>query len=101
MIVITGDVELRPEHRAAGIALCREHSERSRKEPGCISHDCTIDLENDNLVRFIERWEDMAAVQVHFQVPEAQGLVASLSDFKAAPFVIRLFDANPVDEISA
>jgi quinol monooxygenase YgiN len=101
MIVITGDVELKPEHREAGIKLCVEHSVRSRKEPGCISHDCTIDLENVSMVRFIERWEDMDAVQVHFQVPEALGMVEALSAMKSAPFVIRLFDATPLDEISA
>lgn len=101
MIIITGDIRLKAEHRESGIRICHEHSVRSRKEPGCISHDCSVDIEDTNLVRFIEHWADMDAVQAHFAVPEAQNMVAELSEMKAEPFVIRIFSAETLDEISA
>ena len=100
MIIITGDVKLKSEHRESGIRICLEHSVRSRREPGCISHDCSIDIEDSNLVRFIERWADMGAVQTHFAVPESQKLAADLTQMQAEPFLIRIFNSEPVDEIS-
>lgn len=101
MIIITGDVEFLPEHREEGIRLCNEHSVRSRKEPGCISHDCSVDIENGNLVRFIEHWESMEAVQQHFTIPEALAMVEKFQAMKAAPFVIRLFNSEELDSVEA
>lgn len=79
MIIITGSVVVRPEHREQALALGIEHSARSRGEPGCIAHSCHTDAENPDRVVFVEQWADMAAVAVHFAVPECWSFVAALS----------------------
>jgi quinol monooxygenase YgiN len=40
------------------LRISREHVHRSRKEPGCISHDVSIDAENPLRLTFFERWSD-------------------------------------------
>ncbi|HET6525753.1 hypothetical protein [Sphingopyxis sp.] len=54
MILITGHAILTPEHRERMIALGAEHSARSRIEPGCLTHHCHVDVENDLRLVFVE-----------------------------------------------
>lgn len=76
MILITGHVILTPQHRERMIALGAEHSARSRSEPGCLAHNCHIDVENPDRLVFVEEWADMAAVRAHFAVPASGAFVA-------------------------
>ncbi len=97
MIIITGCVRLRPENCDEGARICHEHSVRSRKEEGCISHDCSVDIEDGNLVRFIERWADMAALQQHFAVPESGAFVQQVAAMASAPPEIAIYSAEAVE----
>lgn len=71
MVVVTGWILARPETLSDLIALCQDHSRRSRQEPGCLSHDLYIDSENGLKLFFFERWADRAALKAHFAVPES------------------------------
>ena len=46
MIVVTGSILAREECFDEVLRSCIEHVERSRKEPGCISHDVHVDCQN-------------------------------------------------------
>lgn len=94
MIIITGGASFDPARREAALKIGTEHSARSRGEPGCVSHTCTIDAEDPNRLVFLELWEDMAAVQRHFAVPEAGRFVAELSALALTRPDIRIFDAS-------
>lgn len=97
MIVITGSVTLRPECRDEALAFGVEHSARSRGEPGCIAHNCHIDAEDANRLVFVELWQDMAAVQVHFAVPESGAFVRALGAMAEAPPQMQVYNAAPVE----
>ena|SRR3990167_2914242 len=96
MILITGSVQLRPEHREAAFALGIEHSARSRAEPGCIAHNCLVDTENPNRMAFLEEWTDMAAVKAHFAVPESGAFVRELSTLAVGAPEMRIYSAEQV-----
>ena len=97
MIVITGGIVLKPEHRAEALRLAIEHSRRSRAEPGCLAHNCHIDCEDETRLVFVEEWADMAAVQAHFSVPESEALVRELAALgEGAPW-IRMFEGGEVE----
>lgn len=96
MILITGHVILTPEHRERMIALGAEHSARSREEPGCLAHNCHIDVENPDRLVFIEEWESVAAVRAHFAVPASRAFVAQMRGLSPAPPVIRIWSAEDV-----
>jgi quinol monooxygenase YgiN len=96
MILITGSVQLLPEHRDAAFALGIEHSARSRAEPGCLAHNCHADAEDPNRMVFVEEWADMAAVKAHFAVPESGEFVRKVAAMAVAAPVMRVFEAEEV-----
>ena len=96
MIIITGGIALKPEHRAEALRLAIEHSRRSRAEPGCLAHNCHIDCEDPNRLTFVEEWADMAVVKAHFAVPESGAFVLELTALgEGAPWM-RMFEGGEV-----
>lgn len=96
MIIITGSVPTSPEAHEEIVALCVKHSLRSRSEPGCISHNIHVDLEDPSRLLFFERWEDEAAVIKHFGVPESRELVERLTALVGARPEMNIYRAAPV-----
>ena len=84
MIVVLGDVDIRPDAFDEAMAISRAHVERSRTEPGCVSHDVLTDPTQPNRLVFVERWEDRAALDQHFTVPESIEFAQALSALAAA-----------------
>ena len=79
MILVIGDVRIREDSLDAAIALSREHVERSRHEPGCISHDVHQHVDDTHRLVFVERWADRAAIDAHFAVPESVAFARALA----------------------
>ncbi len=66
MIVVTGSVTARQDSFDEVRRLSLEHVQRSRTEPGCISHAVQVDCENPLKLVFFEQWADRAALLTHF-----------------------------------
>ena len=77
-------------------AIVQESPVRSRAEPGCIAHNCHVDCEDESQLVFLELWQDMAAVQAHFAVPESGQFVRELTQLASAPPEMRIFDASEI-----
>jgi quinol monooxygenase YgiN len=78
MILVTGSILAREEAFDDVLRACIEHVERSRKEPGCISHDVHVDCQNPMRLFFFEQWADEAALRTHFAVEGSKAFVKSL-----------------------
>jgi quinol monooxygenase YgiN len=78
MILVTGSILAREDAFNEVLASCLEHVERSRTEPGCISHDVHVDCQNPMRLFFFEQWADEAALRAHFAVDESRTFVKSL-----------------------
>ena len=85
MIVITGRVRVQSEHLDEALRLSLEHVQRSRKEPGCLSHTVYRDLQDEHCLVFVEEWEDLDAVRTHFAVPESGRFVEAVSALASEP----------------
>lgn len=96
MIIITGSVLTNEDTRVELEAECVAHSQRSRAEPGCIAHNVHEDCENKDLLVFVEKWADVAAVKTHFAVPESGAFVAKLRELASAPPTIEIYNADEV-----
>lgn len=96
MILITGHVTLTSKHRERMIALGAEHSARSRAEPGCLAHNCHVDIEDAMRLVFVEEWESVDAVRAHFALPEARAFVAEMRALSPQPPVIRIYAAEDI-----
>ena len=96
MILVLGHVTARPEHFDEVLRLSQQHVERSRAEPGCIAHAVHRDTENPLRLVFVERWSDMAALQLHFRVPASREFGKVLAGMASEPPGLELFDGNAV-----
>jgi len=96
MILVTGAVTARPETIAEMLRVAREHVHRSRQEPGCISHDVSIDADNPLKLHFIERWESEAALKAHFAVKASRAFWKTLQDLAADPGAMHIYEASEV-----
>jgi quinol monooxygenase YgiN len=83
VVIVTGEILAKPETLEALIALCIDHSRRSRAEPGCVSHDSFVDTENPLRIFFFERWADRAALKAHFAVPESNAFMRQVRSLSA------------------
>ena len=56
MILVTGSILAREDAFDEVLTSCLQHVERSRAEPGCISHDVHVDCQNPMRLFFFEQW---------------------------------------------
>ena len=99
MIVVTGSVTAREDTLGAVRELSLEHVNRSRREPGCISHAVHVDCENPLRLVFIEQWADRAALLAHFAVPASRDFVRALQPLAASATTLELYDATRLEKL--
>ncbi|MCC8982115.1 putative quinol monooxygenase [Bradyrhizobium acaciae] len=99
MIVVTGSVTARLDSFDDVRRLSLEHVQRSRTEPGCISHAVHVDCENPLRLVFFEQWADRGALAAHFAVPASRDFVRSLQSLAAAATTIELYDAHKIERL--
>jgi quinol monooxygenase YgiN len=96
MILVTGSILAREESFDEVLRLSLEHVERSRREPGCVSHDVHVDCQNPMRLFFFERWADEAALRAHFAVPASRQFVKSLKDRIVETSGAEIYCAEPI-----
>lgn len=94
MILVVGRIVAQEGRLDDALASSREHVERSRAEPGCISHDVHQDVENPRRIVFVERWTDSAALARHFGVPASGAFVRTIVALAAEPPSIAIYEAS-------
>ena len=94
MILVIGRVTAKPDTFVEMLRVSREHVHRSRKEPGCISHDVSIDADDPRTLHFIERWADEAALKTHFRVPESRAMWKRLQELAADPGAMHIYESR-------
>jgi quinol monooxygenase YgiN len=96
MILVTGRITAKPDTFDEMLRVSREHVHRSRKEPGCISHDVSVDADDPLTLQFVERWADAAALKAHFRVKESQIMWKALQTLAADPGAMHIYEAHEV-----
>jgi quinol monooxygenase YgiN len=99
MIVVTGSVTARQDSFDEVKKLSLAHVQRSRAEPGCISHAVHVDCENPLRLVFFEQWTDRAALLTHFGVQASRDFVRALQSLAAAATTIEIYDATKVEKL--
>ena len=96
MIIISAAFTVPAARRDEIIALCSEHSARSRAEPGCLSHHIHVDCEDPGRLFYYEEWQDEATVAAHFKVPESGAFVKRLTALVGARPEMGVYRAQAV-----
>jgi quinol monooxygenase YgiN len=99
MILVTGSVVAREDSFDEVCRLSLEHVQRSRSEPGCISHAVHVDCEDPLRLVFVERWADRAALMAHFAVPASRDFVRALQPLAAGATIIELYEADRIEKL--
>lgn len=94
MIIVVGSVAARDGKLDELLAISLRHVQRSRLEPGCISHGVSRDAENPNRLVFVEEWADRAALAAHFAVPASRAFVKSVLPLAAGPPSMTVYEGN-------
>jgi quinol monooxygenase YgiN len=96
MIIVTGSILARADSFDDALRISTEHVLRSRAEPGCLSHAVFRDTEEPLRLQFIERWTDMAALNVHFRVPASRAFAKEAARLAAEPPTLDVYDASEI-----
>jgi len=96
MILVTGSILAHPDSFDEALRLSLEHVERSRLEPGCISHAVHVDCQDARRLFFFEQWADEAALRAHFAVPATRTFVKALKDRIVETSGTQIYRAEPV-----
>ena len=99
MILVTGSVVAREDSFDEVCRLSLEHVQRSRSEPGCISHAVHVDCEDPLRLVFVERWVDRAALLAHFAVPASRDFVRALQPLTAGATTIEIYEAARIEKL--
>jgi quinol monooxygenase YgiN len=96
MLIVTGSVTAHSDtfERLAAVSL--EHVQRSRTEPGCLSHAVYVDYEDPLRLFFFEQWADRAALDAHFLVPGTKAYVRELRTLAKASAGPTIFEIGTV-----
>jgi quinol monooxygenase YgiN len=94
MILVLGHVVARPESLDQVLETGRAHVERSRDEPGCVSHDMAVDADDPLKVRFIEQWADMDSLSAHFALAATRAFGAEMAALCNDGPSLSIYDAS-------
>lgn len=97
MILVIGHVTAREDSIDELLRISIEHVERSRAEPGCITHEVGRDAQNPLRLTFVERWSDMAALQVHFGVQASRDFGKAVAHGAAEAPTLSVYQADEID----
>ena len=90
MIIIVGQVALRPESREAAIERALWMSRLTEAEPGCVRYRFAAALAEPNTLVLIEEWESEEALRDHFTTAHMAEFNRALPELVArAPIVTR------------
>jgi quinol monooxygenase YgiN len=97
MLIVSGTVTARPDTLDQMLAAALDHVRRSRTEPGCLQHGVSIDAEDPLTLVFYEEWEDRAALDAHFQVPESLAFMKAMRSLAASQTKMKILPVEARD----
>ena len=99
MIIVAGNVAIKPERRAAAVQAALRMAEATQGEPGCIAYQFSADLKDPNTIFVFEAWETEEALARHFQTDHMKAFQQELPQFVAGEMDIKRYNVESVSTI--
>lgn len=99
MIVVHASFPLDPASRDEALDLLEDIAEQSRTEAGMIDYRVATDVEDPNVVRFFEQYEDEAALEAHTQTEHFGAFQETISDFLAGKPEVTRYDIDSATDL--
>jgi quinol monooxygenase YgiN len=99
MIIVHGTFPIKPELRAEALELMRQMSVASRNEYGCVSYEFYAGLSDPNTFLLFQEWENVEALQGHFQTDHMEDFLKALPDVLDGEVMTRRYEVRSTDEL--
>lgn len=99
MIVLHASFPIDRSKRDEALELIEGLVEASNREEGMVEYRAAADVQDENTIRFFERYEDEAAFKHHTQTDHFQAFEARLPELLAGQPAVHRFDVNEATEL--
>ncbi|MFB6121675.1 MAG: putative quinol monooxygenase [Halobacteriaceae archaeon] len=99
MIVLHASFPIDPERRDEALELIDDLVEQSQAEDGMLDYRATTDVQDQNVIRFVERYEDEAAFEAHTETDHFQRFEERLPALLAGEPEVLRFDVDSMTEL--
>jgi len=96
MIVVNGIINSTAEAIVANQAAIATMEAASQAEPGCYDYTFSVELNNPNVIRITECWQDMAALEAHFGMPHMAEFQAAMAANPPTSVEVKFYEATEV-----
>jgi len=94
MLIVHATFPIAPDRRDEALDQIETLAEQSRGEDGVVDYRVATDVEDPNMFRFFERYEDEAAFGAHAETDHFQEFEAALPDLLAGDPEVMRFDVE-------
>ena len=98
MIIVNGTVRFGTGKLDGLKADLARNIEATRAEPGCLSYNYGVDVQDADLVHVSEQWESEAAIDAHMSAPHMAEMMAAIGGAIEA-VSIKAYDARFVRNV--
>jgi quinol monooxygenase YgiN len=99
MLVVHATFPIDPNHRDRAVELMRDLAEQSRAEEGIVDYRVNTDIDDPDLFRFVERYEDEAAFGAHVETEHFREFEAALPELLDGEPTVTRFDIESVSDV--
>jgi quinol monooxygenase YgiN len=99
MLVVHATFPIDPEQRETAVDHITTLAEQSRAEDGIIDYRVAADVEDENLFRFFEQYEDEAAFEAHAGSEHFEQFAEVLPELLAGEPEITRFDVEAATDV--
>jgi quinol monooxygenase YgiN len=94
MIVLNATIPVDPDSREQAIEAATELAQASREEDGVIDYRVAADLEDENVIRIFEQYEDGEAVNAHMESDHFLEFQGQVPGFAGGQVELHRFDVS-------
>jgi quinol monooxygenase YgiN len=99
MILQYAVIPIDPDSRDAAVSALTELAELSRQEGGVLEYRVTTDVEDDDVVRIFERYEDEAAVDDHMTSDHFSAFQDELPSFAGGDVELYKYEVGDAEQL--
>lgn len=99
MIVFHASFPIDPDRREEALELIDDLVDQSNREPGMVDYRAATDVQDPNVVRFFEVYQDEAAFEAHTETDHFAAFEERLPAFLAGEPELRRFDVEEAAEL--
>lgn len=99
MLVVHASFPIDPDHREEALEQVRDLAKQSRAEAGMVDYRAGTDVEDENVLRFYEQYEDEDAFAAHTQSDHFGAFEAALGEWLAGEPEVIQFEVESATEL--